>query len=463
MTGATRSEHNGANALLLVDDDPDVLETLVDIFETDYRVHSARNGHEAVELVRLHGEIAVVVMDIRMAAMDGIEAARAIHTLRKDIPVIFHTGYPGDYNEDELDATERPFDFVQKGRNITRLIRSVKNAVENYALRKDSASLKVFAESQIGMIGQSAAMQEAYTLIRKVAPTECKILIRGETGTGKELVARAIHRLSPRSEKRQAVFNCNHKSPDLVESELFGHLKGSFTGAVANRIGIFEYADGGTVFLDEIGDLDITTQAKLLRVLETGEYQTIGSPDTKRVDIRLLAATHKPLEEMVNKGLFREDLYYRLKGVQIKLPPLRERREDISVLIGRFVDRLTIEQDLPPKIFDPQALAIMTNYGWPGNVRQLLDTVETLLITTDSDIVLACQVAHVLGLESAGSSSEPPTTTLGLIPQVEAFRRSLIEDALSKSSGNVAEAARVLQVDRANLSKWIRAHKINGE
>jgi DNA-binding NtrC family response regulator len=456
------SHHDSTYAILLVDDDPGVVDTLLELFQDDYCVHTASCGAEAIAAVKAHHDLAAVVMDIRMAQMDGIEAARIIRTINTHIGIIFHTGYAGDYDEEKLDRTEPLVDFIQKGGNFQRLVRSVRNAVETYSLKQNVNALQEFAESQIGMIGQSPVMRNVFSLIRKVAESDTKVLIRGETGTGKELVARAIHRISARRDNRLAVFNCNHKSADLVESELFGHLKGAFTGAVASRTGLFEYADGGTIFLDEIGDLDITTQAKLLRVLETGEYQRIGAPEIRQTDVRLIAATHKPLEEMIDTGQFREDLYYRLKGIQVTLPPLRDRREDIPLLVKRFVDRLTIEQDMPPKLLDPQAIAILVSYEWPGNVRQLVDTIETMLVTTDSDVILAGDVTRLLNLKQARTSNDDEAPQ-GLIPKVEAFRRSLIEDALSRSNGNIAEAARLLQVDRANLSKWIRSRKISTE
>ncbi|MCP4705393.1 MAG: sigma-54-dependent Fis family transcriptional regulator, partial [candidate division Zixibacteria bacterium] len=360
--------------ILLVDDDEQVLEMLDDIFKDKYTTILAKSGKEAIEIVRQHDSIATVVMDIKMPDVDGITAAREIRTIQPDIPVIFHTGYPGDYDEDAIDFDEKPFDYILKGEPVAKLIRSVRNAVESYHLKKDNKILSTHAETNFGLIGQTSSMREVYRLINKIAPTNSKIMIIGETGTGKELVARAIHNHSKRKKEKLVIFNCNHRAPDLVESELFGHVKGAFTGAVGDRIGLFEYANGGTVFLDEIGDLDITTQGKLLRVLESGEYHSVGSPNVKITDIRLLCATNKDLIKLVEQDKFRQDLYYRLKGIHIQMPPLRKRKEDIPLLVERFKDRQTIEQGLTPKKFDSSAMSVLINYDWPGNVRELLDT-----------------------------------------------------------------------------------------
>jgi DNA-binding NtrC family response regulator len=450
---------NGKATILIVDDDQYVLAALMQLFCDDYNVILASSGAEAIEVVRMGKQISAVVMDIKMTPMDGLTAARHILTIDSTIPVIFHTGYPREYNEQQIDAAEKPFEYVQKGRSSQQLIRAVRNAVETSLLRRSTVELSRYAANNFDIIGRSPVMLEVYRLIRRVAPTEVKVMILGETGTGKELVARAIHKLSARKDNRLVIFNCNHKSADLVESELFGHVKGAFTGAISGRIGQFEYADGGTVFLDEIGDLDITTQAKLLRVVETGEFSRVGAHDVSVTNVRVICATHKSLEGLVSEGRFREDLYYRLKGVQILMPPLRERREDIPLLIGKFLDRFTIECDMPPKYFDPDAEAVLRKFDWPGNVRDLERAVESLIVLTDSDVIIVGDVQRYLHLiqDAVSDSSE------GVIPlpvRVREFKRKCIEDALSQTGGNISEAARLLGVDRANLGRDIRALNI---
>lgn len=447
--------------ILVVDDDPRVLGALKDLFEDDYLVLTAASAPGAISTVEDHAEIATVVMDIKMEGMDGIHAAREISRLREGLPIIFHTGYPGEYDESEIDAREKPFDFVLKGTSSQRLIRSVRNGVEAWCLRGNLGRLSQVGEREYGMIGRSEGILKVFRQIQRVAPYDTKVMILGETGTGKELVARAIHSASPRGDKRLAIFNCNHKDPSLVESELFGYVKYAFTDAKIDRIGLFEYADGGTVFLDEIGDLDITTQGKLLRVLETGEYQPIGSPQMRHTDIRLVCATHRNLEELVNQHLFRDDLFYRLKGVEICLPPLRNRREDIPLIAEHYKDRLTIEQDMPPKVFDSSAMDILINFDWPGNVRQLLDTVEALVYLTDSHLILGEDVERQLRLAPAQPDNHACNRSLA--ERVREFRRNCIIEALRQAGNNISEAARILNVDRANLRKEILALGINLE
>jgi len=451
-------DSDNKHKILLVDDDSLALEALEALFDDDYIVIAASSGAEVIEKVESIENIAAVIMDIKMPGMDGITAARKIRSISPILPVIFHTGYPGDYDEDEIDENEKPFGYVQKAGPTSRLIRAVRNAVEAYKAHVDIKELTRQAQSAYGIIGQSEPMIKVFQLIRKTASTDTKVMILGETGTGKELIVRAIYNLSPRHENRLVIFNCNHKSIDLVESELFGHKKGSFTGAVNDRVGLFEYADKGTIFLDEIGDLDITTQAKLLRVLETGEFSIIGSSETVTTDVRLICATHKNLSQMVAEGKFREDLYYRLKGIQIVLPSLKERKEDIPLLINKFADRFTVESDRSPVYFDKSAINVMLDYDWPGNVRQLLDTVESLITLSDSDIIIGADVEQYLGLDSSHQAELSGKENLS--QRVRQFRKNCIIEALHETGNVINSAARLLGVDPANLRKWIKNYNI---
>lgn len=438
--------------IVIVDDEPNIVLILEDILGEDYTVLTAASGEEAIKLAEQHDDVAVMVMDIKMPGMGGIEAARRVRELRPDTRIIFHTGHPGDYDEEEIDEREKPFDYVTKGRSLRQLERSVRNAVESYGLCQGrTAAIDGFDD----IIGRSPAMQKVFTLIRQVAPTQRKVMILGETGTGKELVARAIHKHSKRCEKRWGVVNCNHKTTELVESELFGYKQGAFTGANLDRRGLFELADGGTIFLDEIGDLSATTQIALLRVLETGEFQQIGpEAEVKTTDIRLICATHRDLEGMVSSGEFREDLYYRLRGIVIELPPLRERREDIPVLAQHFAEQLMVSEGLPTKYFDDSAMEVLKQHDWPGNVRDLKETVESLLIITDSDLILADDVNRYLGKHGDGDRSGQIRLTLR--DRIQQDERRYIEEALSRSKGNIAAASRELGMDRTYLSKKIR-------
>ncbi len=443
--------------ILVVDDDPDVLGTLVDLFSESYNVVCASSGSEAIEQFGSQTDIAAIVMDIKMAEMDGIEAARRIKEINAEIPVIFHTGCPGDYDEDEIDENEKPFDYVLKGNAISGLSRAIRNAVENYMLKTDAHRLTEHAENAYGMIGKSEAMRRVFTLIASVSRSDSKVIIKGETGTGKELVARAVHFNSHRKDQRLAILNCNHKSPDLIESELFGHVKGAFTGAIEDRIGLFEYADGGSVFLDEIGDLDVTTQAKLLRVLETGEYQRLGEPDPRKTDCRVICATHRNLEKLAEDGMFREDLYYRLRGIVISLPPLREHKEDIPLMVRQFADRLTVEQGFRPKVIDSSAMKALIDYDWPGNVRQLFSTIDSSIALTTSDIILADDIRPYI--EDSGINDDVTTTTLN--QRLRNLERTLMIEALTFTGFNVTAAARTLGIDRSNLQKKIASHGID--
>lgn len=443
------------HTILIVDDDPMVREGLLLIFSEDYDVQTASGGEEAIAVVSEQSAIMAVILDIRMAKMDGFQVASRLKKLRPNLPVIFHTAYAGEYSEREVDSRYQPFDFIGKGEDIARLQRSVKNAVELFLLKKSKTGLRKLAREQHGLIGNSQQMHDLYAMIEQVAPTDSKVMIIGETGTGKELVARALHRNSKRADKHMGILNCNHKSSDLVESELFGHLKGSFTGAFADRIGLFEYANGGTVFLDEIGDLDQTTQAKLLRVLETGEIQKIGSSDLLRVDIRLICATHRDLNEMVEAGTFREDLYFRLKGVTIRTPPLRERAEDIAQLIDYFSEMHCARRQIGLKVFDPAARSLLIEHLWPGNVRELMDCVQSLIDLTNSYYITADEVSGFLLRPGAVETSNG-----SLAERLQAYKRQEIIKALDAADGNVSAAAGLLNVDRSNLHRLIKSLNI---
>jgi len=307
------------------------------------------------------------------------------------------------------------------------------------------------------MIGRSQVMREVIVQIQQAANSDARVMILGETGTGKELVAQAIHNCGRRQSKRLAILNCNHKSPDLVESELFGHVRGAFTGALADRIGKFEYADGGTLFLDEIGDLDITTQAKLLRALESGEYQRIGEPNCRKADVRLICATNRDLEKMVTEGGFREDLFYRLKGIVIIVPPLRERREDIPFLVENFLEKLAMDKHYPYKMVDQSAMELLVEYHWPGNVRWLLNTIESLVTLTSSDLIVADDVRRQFEHFNAIAPDRPKR----LIDRIKDLERTLIITALTETRYNVTAAADILGIDPSNLHKKIRVHGIN--
>ena len=451
MTSETRPR------ILLVDDDSAVLRALGMLFEEDYDTLAAYDGESALKLMEDTSDIAVAVLDITMSGMSGIELAGVIRKKHPHTHIIFHTAYAGEYDEAEIEQEHHPFDYVEKGRSSTRLMRSVRHAVEA-AVTADDGDLVTEAERRYGLVGASEPMLELYRTIRKVASTDSKVMILGETGTGKEVVARAIHLNSPRRKAKFGIVNCNHKTTELVEAELFGYKKGAFTGAVTDRRGLFAAANGGTVFLDEIGDLSGTTQIALLRVLDRGEFRQMGpGGDEETTDVRVVCATHRNLEQLVKDGSFREDLYYRLRAVKIILPPLSERKEDIPLLVDRFSLRHTIERGVAFSAFAPEAVAAMVEFDWPGNVRELKHAVETLIDTTDSGLITAGDVRAFFA-QIGGPSGE---STGSLSARLMETERTLIIGALVECDYNITAAAMLLEVERATLSKKMKRHGID--
>jgi two-component system, NtrC family, nitrogen regulation response regulator NtrX len=442
---------NKNGKILIVDDDPLNLEALHQMFIDDYEVLLADSGPRGLEMLDENPGINAIVLDIRMARMDGLETARHIGERFPDLPVIFHTGYPGQYSESTIQKEYKPFDYVGKNERSIRLTRAVENAVILHKLKSNPTDLARHAREQYGLVGHSPLMLEVYRTIEQIAPTPNKVMILGATGTGKELVARAIHRRSARKDREIVPFSCTHKSQELVESELFGHLKGAFTGAIADRPGIFEYADKGTVFLDEIGDLDLNTQGKLLRVLEVGQMQRVGSPEIVHVDVRLICATNRDLAQLVAEGKFRDDLYYRLKGVVIHLPKLSERRQDIPELIDYFIEGYCSRADRAVKVFDQEARDLLLEYDWQGNVRQLQDTVHTLIDLTPSYFITRKDVEKTLRYEATMHNNGD-----GFSNMVDEYKRLVLIRALDRFNGNVSAAARELQLDPSNMRKQLK-------
>src|SRR5215203_5975949 len=372
--------------ILVVDDEAEIRRSVRMILEYDgYDVLEASSGPEGVALAEKESPD-LVFLDVKMPGMDGLEVLQRIKALNEAVPVVIISGH-GTVST-AVEATKAgAFDFIEKPLASERVLVTVKNALDRTRLADENRSLKRAVEVRHQMIGESPVLRHVWDAIKRAAPTNATVLLLGESGAGKELVARSIHRNSLRSRERFVQVNCAAIPEELIESELFGHEKGSFTGATEKQIGKFEQADKGTIFLDEIGDMSAKTQAKVLRVLQEGEVERLGSSRTIKVDVRIIAATNKNLDAEIAEGKFRDDLFFRLSVIPITVPPLRERREDIPLLIRHFADLFSREHNRRPHRFTPSALEFMQKARWKGNVRELKNTVERLLIMTPGDSV----------------------------------------------------------------------------
>jgi DNA-binding NtrC family response regulator len=373
--------------ILIVDDETPIRRTLRDILEfEEYEVEEATDGLECVAKVQKE-KFDVVIMDIKMPKMDGIEALERLQILSPETPVIMVSGH-GTIDTAVEAVKKGAFDFISKPPDLNRMLITVRNALERSELVNTTQVLRKQVKSSKGvnMIGESAPILEIKRLLERVAPTESRVLITGQNGTGKELVARWIHEKSNRIDGPIVEVNCAAIPSELIESELFGHKKGSFTGAIADKPGKFEQATGGTLFLDEIGDMSLDAQAKVLRALQESKITRVGDSKEIKVDVRVLAATNKDLRKEIEMGRFREDLYHRLAVIVVKVPSLNERREDIPLLIEHFNRRIADDYGHPPKLFTPEAIKALQDYNWSGNIRELANVVERLFILCDSTV-----------------------------------------------------------------------------
>ena len=436
--------------VLLVDDEANIRRMLAALLrEEGFTVAEAPNGNTALlQLDEVDPD--VVLLDLLMPpGPDGLEILASIRDRARGTPVIMMSGKA--QLADAVRAVKLgAFQFLEKPLTPESVLVTVRAALELNRTRAENRALHAELGRRSALLGDSAAMREVRALIERVAPTEARVLLTGESGTGKELAAAAVHAASRRAGRPFVTVNCAAIPRDLVESEMFGHERGAFTGATERRLGRFELAHTGTLFLDEIGDLSADAQAKLLRTLETGELQRLGAEGSQRVDVRIIAATNRTLEDAVAEGVFREDLFFRLNVFPIRLPPLRERLADLPALVAHLAERVRPRQ---APAFTPEALAALARYAWPGNVRELANLVERLGILC-GPTVEAAEVREVL---RAGPS--PPAPVLPGRPLTDAlddYERGLIGAALGQARGNIAEAARLLQTDRANLYRRIR-------
>ncbi len=441
--------------ILIVDDDPGTVASLSRAFALEgYEATTAPSAARALERLQA-GPVDAILSDLVMPGMDGLELLGRLREQAPGVPVILMSGQATV--ETAVKATKLgALDFVEKPVGLDRLLLTLRNALRLDSLERENLELRRYWQDELALIGDSAPMASLRALVERAAPSDLPILVLGENGTGKELLARAVHDLSPRRGQPFVRMNCAAIPAELVESELFGHEKGAFTGAAERRRGRFEQADGGTLFLDEIGDMPAAMQAKLLRVLQDGTLTRVGGASETRVDVRLISATHRDLEASIAEGRLREDLYYRINTLVLKTPALREHPGDVSALVEHFVQSACRRNGWKPRRFAPQALDLLRRQPWRGNVRELKNVVERALILCDGDPIEAESLR--VALPAAG----PPRP--GAIPAegplrdlVEAFERDVIRERLRATGGHVTAAARSLDLERSHLYKKCKA------
>ncbi len=450
--------------ILIVDDEPGIRAALGQLLEfEDYDVRNAANAVDGLsEYARFRPHL--VFMDVKMAGIDGLEALRKLREQDPNAVVVMISGHATI--QTAVEATQHgAYDILEKPLDTDRILVTLRNALAHLDLSAENERLRDTVHSRFAIVGSSYAIRAVTEKIALVAKTPARVLVTGENGTGKELVARAIHAQSTRAKAPFVEVNCAAIPSELIESELFGHMKGSFTGAVADRPGKFEQADRGTIFLDEIGDMSLAAQAKVLRVLQDGVVTRIGGTKPLQVDVRVLAATNKNVTDEIAAGRFREDLYYRLNVVPIHVPPLRERREDIPSLIGHFAAQLTGPGGLAPRAIGDDAVTRLAQLDWPGNVRELRNTIERLLILSPGPRVAAEDVDRLVGRHG-----EPVEGGLGSLLDVATFEdfkhaaeRAYLLAKLRAFDWNVSETARALDMPRSNLYKKIERYGLNRE
>ena len=465
--------------ILVIDDEAAIRDSLRMILEYEhYEFLGAASGPEGLSIIKRDAPD-MVVLDIKMPGMNGLETLAEIRKVDEAVPVAMISGH-GTIT-DAMQATRLgAFDFIEKPFTSERVLVTVAKGLEVRELRQENRELKLAMESKYEIVGESPALRIVLEAVKRAAPTNATVMLLGESGVGKELVARTIHRNSPRAGQRFVQVNCAAIPEELIESELFGHEKGSFTGATEKQIGKFEQADHGTIFMDEIGDMSAKTQAKVLRVLQEQEVERLGSARTIKVDVRVIAATNKDLEEAIQRGEFREDLYFRLNVIPIVVPPLRERRGDIPLLVQHFARRASEEHNLKPRRFDARAMEALQRYRWRGNIRELRNTVERVLIMTSGEIVHLEDLPPEIRSDAPGrpvtgeavasaspasgarpAAAPPPAGTLREFK--DAAERAYLVEKLRENGWNISKTAEVIDTPRSNLYKKLDQYGIKQE
>ncbi|HVF27546.1 MAG TPA: sigma-54 dependent transcriptional regulator, partial [Pyrinomonadaceae bacterium] len=440
-----------SESILIVDDERGIRETLRAVLEDEgFAADAVASGEECLKAVerRAYG---CVLLDVWLPGIDGLETLARLRANATEAAVVMISGH-GNI-ETAVRATKLgAFDFIEKPLSIEKTVLTVRNALRQHDLERVNAALAAELRKESAMVGESVAMRALRKQIAMVGPTDGRVLIYGESGTGKELVARAIHAGSRRAGVHFIELNCAAIPEELIESELFGHVKGAFTGATAAKPGKFELADGATLFLDEVGDMSARTQAKVLRVLEEQKFEPVGAAHSVRVDVRVLAATNKRLDDEIEAGNFRADLFYRLNVIPFELPPLRERLEDVPLLVEHFNRKFCVAYTQKPKRFAPDAIEAMQNYAWPGNVRELRNTIERVCIM-HAPVNVGAGDLPLLGGE------DPPVVSSkysSFKDAGEAHQREFIKKKLLEADGNVSRAAELMGIDRSHLYRRMR-------
>lgn len=466
-------EETTSGSILVVDDEKGVRDSLQLVLEYEgYRILKASTGQEGLDKVEA-GEPEVILLDVKMPGLDGLEVLERLKPAETGRVVVMISGH-ADIST-AVEATRKgAFDFLEKPLDQENVLLTVRNAMTRARLERQNRLLRTEVEEKFTLIAQSAAMREVLNLVERVATTDARVLITGENGTGKELIARRIHSMSGRVTEPFVPVNCAAIPRDLIESELFGHVKGAFTGAHSNKVGKFELASGGTLFLDEVGDMSLSAQSKVLRALEEGVVERVGGSTPIRIDVRVIAATNKDLEAQIGVGEFREDLYYRLRVVPLPIPPLRERPEDVAPLCDHFLAYYAAVGKRTPRVPTAEARERLEDYPWPGNVRELRNTMERLVIMSEGETVTASDVEVVLGY-AAGEGVpgvRPPEPTgveditrlLREAPDLSSFKdeveRVYLLKVLEEHNWNVRAAARAMGIQRSNLYRKLDKHGI---
>lgn len=447
--------------ILLIDDEPAQITSIKSFLKRrDYVILTASSGQEGISFIN-DGNVDLVFTDFRMPEMNGLEVVQKIKKINPEIPVIVITAF-SDTEDAVKVMKEGAFDYLSKPVDLEELELLVKKAKEHRYLISENKLLKEQLREKYkfdSIISQSGEMEEVLNMAGRVAKSKATVLLRGQSGTGKELIAKAIHYSSDRKDKTLITVNCAALSENLLESELFGHEKGSFTGATSQRIGRFEQADGGTLFIDEIGDIALQTQVKLLRALQFGEFERVGSSKTMKVDVRVITATNRNLDELIKNGLFREDLFYRINVVTINLPTLRERKTDIPVLIRHFIKKYAQENNKKVNEISKEAQDYLMRYHFPGNIRELENTIERAVVMSRENVITTSDLPAGLSLTNEKAVFDPNDFTNSYTNKVAAFEIAMIDAALDIKNGNQSRAAELLGISERHLRS--RMSKLN--